>query len=176
MARVLIGGCGDLGLRIARRLLSAGHEVFGVRRRPMPDGQGVRWLALDLADAGAVRHLPPAIDWLLFMPTPDSRDPAGYRRTYLHSLRRLITHYAAQPQPPQRLLHVSSTRVFGADDGSPVDEQTTPRPRDPQGHILLEAEHIARTAPLAHRTVLRLSGLYGNAVPRAASSRWMRLP
>ena len=166
---MLIAGCGDLGLRIARRLLRGGHEVFGVRRRP-PAGEGVRWLALDLADAGAAVHLPADIDWLLFMPTPDSPGPAAYRRTYLRSLRLLIAHYAAQPAPPQRLLHISSTRVFGADDGAWVDERTAPRPRDLQGHILLEAERIARTAPLAHCSVLRLSGLYGKSVPRAVQA------
>lgn len=167
---MLIAGCGDLGLRIARRLLRDGHVVFGVRRRPPPAGEGVRWLALDLADAGAAARLPADIDWLLFMPTPDRPGPAAYRRAYLRSLRLLIGHYAAQPAPPQRLLHISSTRVFGADDGAWVDERTAPRPRDPQGHILLEAERIARTASLAHCTVLRLSGLYGKSVPRAVQA------
>ena len=35
MARVLIVGCGDIGLALARQLLTEGHHITAVKRRPL---------------------------------------------------------------------------------------------------------------------------------------------
>lgn len=34
--RVLLAGCGDLGVRVARRLLARGDQVWALRRQPPP--------------------------------------------------------------------------------------------------------------------------------------------
>lgn len=48
---VLLAGCGDLGLRVADRLLARGQEVWALRRHPpAATAAGIRWIAADLAD------------------------------------------------------------------------------------------------------------------------------
>ncbi|RME36190.1 MAG: hypothetical protein D6788_12145 [Planctomycetota bacterium] len=81
--------------------------------------------------------------------------------------------------PVRRLVYTSSTRVYGRDDGSWVEEDTPPEPRDEKGRILLQSERIAlaaftpsfprrdpdvaRVSSRADRsvTVLRLGGIHG---------------
>ena len=46
--RVLIAGCGDVGGELARRLLAAGCEVYGLRRRAHLLPAGVRPVAVSL--------------------------------------------------------------------------------------------------------------------------------
>jgi nucleoside-diphosphate-sugar epimerase len=47
---VVAGASGLIGRRIVERLLAHGWEVIGLARRP-PSSPGVRWIAVDLADA-----------------------------------------------------------------------------------------------------------------------------
>ena len=54
--RVLLAGCGDVGLRVARLLRAQGHEVFALRRRtPAACDGGIRWLAGDRGTAVPLR-------------------------------------------------------------------------------------------------------------------------
>lgn len=57
--RVLLAGCGDLGVRVARRLLARGDQVWALRRQPPPaeDG-GLRWIAADLTQPATLAGLP----------------------------------------------------------------------------------------------------------------------
>jgi len=64
--RVLLAGCGDVGLRVARLLRTQGHTVIGLRRRPPADGnEGIGWLARDLTLPSAMGGLPERITRLV---------------------------------------------------------------------------------------------------------------
>ena len=157
--RVLLAGCGDLGLRVAQRLRARGDEVWALRRQPpVSDGSGIRWLRGDLTQPTSLRGLPAGITRLVYLPTPDRRDAAAYRATFVDGLRHLLD--ALGHDSLQRVLLVSSSAVYGEHGGDWVDEDTLPAPPGFNGATLLEAEQwLAAQAPTS--IVLRLAGLYG---------------
>lgn len=157
--RVLLAGCGDLGVRVARDLLARGDEVWALRRRPpgQPDG-GIRWLQGDLTQPSTLRDLPAHITQVVFLPTPDSRDEAAYRATFVDGLRHLLD--ALGSHSLQRVVLVSSSAVYGEHGGDWVDESTLATPLGFNGKVLLEAEQWLAARPTLS-IVLRLAGLYG---------------
>jgi nucleoside-diphosphate-sugar epimerase len=81
-------------------------------------------------------------------------------------------HFAASncDQSLQRLFWVSSTSVYGQDDGSIVDEHSAAAPTSATAQVLLASEALAQTAPWP-TTVVRCSGLYGPG--RVRLLRWV---
>lgn len=155
--RVLIAGCGELGISTAACL--AGVTVFGLRRNPASLSPRIQPVAADLLTGEGLGALPQAIDTVLYAPTPSLRSEEGYRAIYVDALGRLL-HALPQPAASLRLVYVSSTAVYGQDGGEWVDEDSTTAPAGFNGRVLLEGERLA--ARLVRDTsVLRLSGLYG---------------
>ncbi|SEJ53717.1 NAD-dependent epimerase/dehydratase family protein [Frateuria terrea] len=157
--RVLLAGCGDVGLRVARLLCAQGHAVFALRRRPPASGDGgIRWLAGDLASPATMGGLPAGITRLVYLPAPDARDRAAYEAVFLGGLRTVLA--ALDRTALQRVLFVSSSAVYGDHAGGWVDEDTPARPPGFNGAVLLEAEQWLGAQPVSS-TVVRLAGLYG---------------
>lgn len=157
--RVLLAGCGDVGLRVARELVALGHEVFALRRHPPAmDSSGIHWLAGDLAAPAALDGLPAGVTRLVYLPAPDARDRLAYRAVFLDGLRGLL--HRLDGGAPARVVFVSSSAVYGASDGGWVDEDTPPDPPGFNGAVLLEAERWLAAQPVPS-TILRLAGLYG---------------
>lgn len=156
--RVLIAGCGDLGMRVARRLLARGDQVHALRRAPPPRGDGIGWHRADLAAPSSLAELPRGVTQLVFMPAPDARDRAAYRAVFVDGLRHLLA--ALDRARLRRVLLVSSSAVYGEHAGAWVDEDTAPAPLGFNGEVLLDAERwlAARDVPAV---ALRLAGLYG---------------
>jgi electron-transferring-flavoprotein dehydrogenase len=59
--RILLAGCGDLGARLAKRLIARGDTVFGLRRRVHALAEGIVPVAADLNDPSSLGGLPQAI-------------------------------------------------------------------------------------------------------------------
>lgn len=157
--RVLLAGCGDLGQRVAARLLARGDEVHALRRTPpMDDARGLHWWRGDLTDPASLRGLPAGISQLVYLPTPAARDEAAYRAVFVDGLRALLD--ALGTGALRRVLFVSSSAVYGAQAQGWVDEDTPPRPPGFNGRVLLQAERWLAAQPV-ETMVLRLAGLYG---------------
>lgn len=157
--RILLAGCGDVGLRVATRLLARGDEVWALRRNsPRESVPGLRWLGADLTAPHAPGKLPAGIARVVYLPAPDARDQAAYRALFVDGLRHLLQ--ALDARALKQVLLVSSSAVYGEHGGGWVDEDTPPAPMGFNGALLLEAERwlAAQAAP---STVLRLAGLYG---------------
>lgn len=149
--RVLIAGCGDLGNRLLARL--GGWQVHGLRRNVSRLAPGIVPVSADLSDPSTLD--PAAGDWdaVVYTATPGERTPEGYRQAYVTGMQALLDRVRAR-----RLIMVSSTAVFGQDEGEWVDEASPTEPQRFNGEILLEAERVAADAG---GIVLRLSGIYG---------------
>lgn len=157
--RVLLAGCGDLGERVARRLLARGDAVFALRRHPPAHSiDGITWLAGDMTQADRLPPLPPGITQLVHLPTPGARDEAAYHAVFVDGLRHVMA--ALEPASLKRVLLVSSSAVYGENGGSWMDEDTPPDPPGFNGAVLLEAERWLAAQPVAG-IALRLAGLYG---------------
>ncbi len=153
MTRVLIAGCGDVGSHAGSLLATMGHDVTGLRRSPDRLPSEIRGLAADLTDPSTLDL--PEVDLLAYTASADGRTEEAYRAAYVDGLRNVL---AALPTPPHRLVFVSSTAVYGQDDGTWVDEDSPTEPTGFSGRTLLEAEDVVRSAG---GVVLRLSGIYG---------------
>lgn len=158
-ARVLIAGCGDVGLRVAHRLRARGDEVWALRRSAVAtDAGGIHWLQADLTRPESLRSLPGSIDRLVYLPTPQAREEAAYRAVFLDGLRHLLS--ALQGHAVRRVVLVSSSAVYGDHGDAWVDEDTPAAPPGFNGRVLLEAEQWLAAQPVSS-VALRLAGLYG---------------
>jgi len=163
--RVLIAGCGDLGLHVAERLLSdPDNAVFGIRRTPptIQETTKIEWLRADLTNPASLHSLPEGITHIIFAAAPNERTELAYRATYLEGLQHIV--HAAQSPSLQRVIFVSSTAVYGEHGEDWVDENTPTQPGGFNGRILCEAEQwLTAFGQLNHLTTicLRLSGIYG---------------
>lgn len=189
--RVLIAGCGDLGLRVARLLSleNTANLTWGLRRNPQPepasDVPGLTWIAADLTQPDTLRGLPTGITHVLYTAAPNARTEADYRAVYRDGLERLLQALASSAL--QRVLFVSSTAVYGDHGEQWIDEDTPTAPKSFNGRVLLETEQWLHSQSAQFETVsLRLSGIYGpgrsylldrlrtgQAAAPAAESHWV---
>jgi len=157
LMHVLIAGCGDVGGVLAVSLLQDGHVVYGLKRNTSTLPDGVLPIKADLTDPDTLTNLPAEIDSLVFLPTPASRDQAGYEAIFIQGWENIWT---GLKQTPARTVLVSSTAVFGESNGGIVDEETPPEPTGFNGKILLRMEQLA-AGSTDNLVVVRISGIYG---------------
>jgi len=164
--RVLIVGCGYVGLPLGAELVKQGHEVFGLRRSPGAEAElrsaGIKPLAGDITKADSLIPLPASYDWVVNCVSASGGGAEEYREVYLQGTRNLIEWLGAAP--PKKFVYTSSTSVYGQNDGSLVKESSPTEPAVETGKILVETERVLLEAVRARRfpaVILRLAGIYG---------------
>jgi len=155
---VVLAGCGDVGTQVALELLAAGHRVLGLRRSTHALPSAVTARSVDLA--AEVPQLPDDTETVVVATAADGGTVEDYRRAYLSVVANITRAVRTGRASPRRVLFVSSTGVYGGDDGRWVDERTPTRPATATASVLLEAERYLH-AELPGATVLRLAGIYG---------------
>lgn len=158
---VLIAGCGDIGGRLASQLLPQGWTVYGLRRSVAKLPPSVIGVSGDLFDARMPAQWPEGrIDYLVYCATPTVRDEAGYRAAYIEGLRHVLAWTERSGQKPKRILFVSSSSVYGQQQGEWVDETSPADASGFSGQVMSEAEKVALSSDVP-ATVVRLTGIYG---------------
>ena len=164
--RVLIVGCGYVGLPLGAELARQGHEVFGLRRNPAGAGEmeaaDIKPLFADITQAGDLEKLPRDFDWVVNCAAPGGGGEAAYRQLYLTGNHNLIEWL--RPAPPRRYVYTSSTSVYGQNDGSLVVETDPVAPESETGKILVMTENLLLAAATEIKfptVILRLAGIYG---------------
>jgi nucleoside-diphosphate-sugar epimerase len=160
--RVLIIGCGYVGLPLGQRMVSLGHEVWGLKRSgpEVLQQAGIQPLVADVGDPASLAQLPSHFDWVVFCAAAGGG--GDYRRVYLEGMRNVVAWLGKTP--PQKLVYTSSTSVYAQNDGSWVDEMAPAMPAVDSGRILVETESVLRSAFQSGGfpgTVLRVAGIYG---------------
>ncbi len=185
--RVVVLGCGYVGLELSRQLAERGHDVTGVRRSSDgitaindlgesvgADGSvdengstdrigSVEGIRADVTDPATLATLPDA-DCVVFAASSGGRGADAARRVYVEGLRNVMEEYADRSAAPDRLVYTSSTGVYGDHDGGWVDEATPIDPTTEKTRVLAAAERIALEATERagiDGTVARFAGLYG---------------
>lgn len=158
MARVLIVGCGYVGITLGLELMREGHDVWGLRRREAALPRGIVPVVADVGLASSLAHLPVDLDCVFYMVSPGGSDDALYRAAYVEGLSNVLD--ALKRRPPRRFFFVSSTAVYGQEDGEWVDEDSPTVPRHFSGRRLLEAEATLRRSGI-RGTSVRFGGIYG---------------
>jgi nucleoside-diphosphate-sugar epimerase len=169
--RVLIAGCGYVGLPLGQELSQQGHEVFGLRRSAAAEielkAAGIQPLLGDVTQSETLARLPREFDWVVNCVAAGG-DAENYRQVYLEGTRNLIEWLA--PCPPKKFVYTSSTSVYGQTDGSQVKESSPTEPVAETAKVLVETEKLlienngSRVLSPHQKipaVILRVAGIYG---------------
>jgi len=154
--RVLVAGCGYLGLSVGRLLHAQGWEVVGITLHPESaralGTEPFPVLPCNITDPSALAALGP-FDAVVGCASSGRGVPDAYRRVYEEGTRNLIEAVRST-----RLIWTGSTSVYAQTDGALVTEESPTQPERETGRILLATEALVLAAG---GTVARLAGIYG---------------
>ena len=164
--RVLIVGCGYVGLPLGKELVRQGHTVFGLRRSALAEAElqaaGITPLHADITQPATLARLPRDFDWVVNCTASGGGGADDYRKIYLEGNRNLIAWLAAAP--PKKFVYTSSTSVYAQNDGSIVTEYDETAPDAPTSKVLVETEKYLLSAVAEQKfpaVILRVAGIYG---------------
>lgn len=164
--RILIVGCGYVGLALGRRLSSSGAEVLGLRRQGDPDGAlaaaGIQAVRGDLTRPDDLETIPDGFDAVVCAVSSSRGGADAYREVYLGGARNLIQW--ARHRRVGRLVSVSSTSVYSQTDGSWVTEDSPVEPAGETGRLLVATEEAfaeAHRSGIVPTQIVRVAGIYG---------------
>ncbi len=164
--RVLIVGCGYVGLPLGAELAKQGHEVLGLRRQATAEAElkaaGVKLLLGDITRPEDLAKLSASYDWVANCVSSSGGGAADFRAVYLQGTRNLLAWFA--DSPPARFVYTSSTGVYGQTDGSWVTENGPAEPAAETAQILVETEKVLLAAARERQfpaVILRVAGIYG---------------
>jgi len=161
MPRVVIAGCGFVGLATARVFQTAGWDVLGLTHSAESaaalKGEAFSVAPCDISDAEAVRAIASGLagnaDAAIHCASSGRGGADAYRAVYLEGARNLLDAFAGA-----RLIFTSSTSVYAQTDGAAVNEDSPAEPPRETGQILRETEELV----LARGGIVaRLAGIYG---------------
>lgn len=150
--RLLIVGCGDVGLRIVSRVRDRWRVLAltsSASRLPQLRAAGVVPLVGNLDDATSLRRLRSLAPWLIHLAPPPERGSTDPRTRRLANRMRAV----------RRAIYISTTGVYGDRGGAWLDETAHPRPASERGKRRLDAEQQMRALGAA---VLRVPGIYAH--------------
>ena len=167
--RLLIVGCGDVGLRVAR-LLAPKLRVLALssspERGPSLRARGIVVINGDLDKPNTLGRLAGVAHSVLHLAPPPGAGSSDPRTAHL--LQALL-----RGTPPKRLIYGSTSGIYGDCAGARVSETWTPNPKSPRGRRRLDAERKIREAGKGspvRSSVLRIPGIYAldraNGTPR----------
>jgi len=162
--RVLIVGCGYVGLALGAELVRQGHEVYGLRRSAGSKAQ-LLTARVEPIIADITRPIEAAIatyDWVVNCASSSRGGVEDYRSVYLEGMRNVLNWVSAKP--PAKFVYTSSTSVYGQTEGQIVSEESETIPASETARILVEAEgalaESARELGIP-AVILRVAGIYG---------------
>jgi nucleoside-diphosphate-sugar epimerase len=162
--RVLVVGCGYVGLPLALELAGQGHAVTALRRNPAPISSvlreaAIQTMAADISEPDSLRKVKAEFDIVVDCVASAGGTADDYQQVYFEGMRNLVGWLARSPVT--KLIYTSSTSVYGQTDGSWVDERSPAEPQSQTAQILLNTERLLLESAIASAIVLRLSGIYG---------------
>lgn len=158
---VLIVGCGDVGVRVARLVQAAQGEVRAVARSESSAarlaGHGITPVSADLDSVATLQALPAAGKLIFYLAPPPGGGPIDSRmRNFCRAL--------GAGQAPVKVVYVSTSGVYGDCGGARVDEKTPVNPQTSRAKRRVDAEERLLEwgrefgVPIV---ILRVTGIYG---------------
>jgi nucleoside-diphosphate-sugar epimerase len=154
VARVLItGGSGYFGTVLAEQALDAGHDVRILDLNPPDDltaaGADVEFVQADIRDRAAVRAAAEGIDVLFHnvAQVPLAKDKHLFESVNVTGTANMLL--AARDAGVGKVVHTSTSAIFGVPDHNPVDETTPAKPVEDYGRAKLQAEGLCHDAAAA---------------------------
>lgn len=164
---LLTGASGVLGPVVAQHLRAHGYTVRTLSRRPLPSTP--MHVACEITDMSGVARAVEGVEAVvhlaakLHIENPDTSLVGEYERVNVEGTRVVVE--AAKAAGVKRLVYISTVKVYGKQQATPVDETETPAPKT----IYAKSKHYGEQvvaiqgAELEH-VILRLSAVYGQQV------------
>jgi nucleoside-diphosphate-sugar epimerase len=161
MTDILIIGCGDIGVRVARLERARGRRVAGLSRSTAGDerlrGFGIEPVSGDLDDTATLAELPTAGRLVYYFAPPPGGGPWDTR------MRNFCTVIDGA-RAPARVVYISTSGVYGDCGGAWVTEETPVNAQTSRARRRLDAETVVsawgRRLGVAV-VILRVTGIYG---------------
>jgi len=138
---LVTGGSGYFGSLLVRRLVDAGHHVRVFDLHDADDrSDGVDFVAGDIRNADDVRAAVDGVGIVMnnVAQVPLAKDHRLLRSVNVDGTRLLLRASAAAGV--DKVIHTSSSAVFGVPEANPVLPTTVPSPMEAYGHAKLAAE------------------------------------
>jgi nucleoside-diphosphate-sugar epimerase len=161
VAKILVVGCGDIGGVLAENLVNDGNDVTGLRRTIPEKKTAVKYLSVDVANTEQVINLSLNFDQVIYILSPESGDIAAYEVVFSKGVDNVLNAFKSK-NPTAAFTFVSSSRVYGQQNGEWINEESITTPTDERGKILVQAERKF-LAFNQHTTIVRFSGIYGRS-------------
>ncbi len=172
-ARLLIVGCGDVGMRLLAQLaprMPQSLDALALSRNPAQRASaralGARALTADLDQRRSLRRLAAFSDSLIYLAPPPAQgcdDPRIAR--LIAACRAHLWRRARSGAPLARWTYVSTSGVYGNCDGALVEESRPVAPASERARRRVAAERRVRTlsrSGLARVAILRAPGIYAH--------------
>ena len=158
---ILFIGYGKTSQRVAKQLFEQGHQITTISQSPKTDV----WAQHLIQDVHQLNlsQIPP-VDAVYILLSPNVGTIDAYQQTYVDSIRPIVQ--ALKNHPIQKVIVVSSTRVYGENNGERIDDETAPNPSDEQGKLLFKMEQLWQQAYSEHCIIIRPTGIYGTSNAR----------
>jgi len=157
---ILIIGCGDIGLRVAKQL-SRSHRVYALTSQKSRFQElrevGATPILGDLDKPETLWRLSGLAQTVIHLAPPQNH---GNRDCRTRNLLRIL---AQGSHAVRRLIYISTTGVYGDHRGEKVSEATPVSPQSDRAHRRVDAERVLRLWGPAHGvlvTILRVPGIY----------------
>ena len=162
---IVIVGCGDIGLRVAKIWKNQGKSVFGVARSEeslnVLRQQHIHAISADLDNPDSLTEFSGRLckQSLLyyFAPPPSAGTEDSRMVNFLNSL--------DKNNLPKQIIYISTSGVYGDQQGQLIDELTPPNPQVDRAKRRFHAEEqlieYATNNTSVAVTILRVGGIYG---------------
>jgi nucleoside-diphosphate-sugar epimerase len=143
MKYLITGGSGFLGINLTRYLLDKGHEVicYDIADFDYPERDRITFIKADIRDRAALDRAMPGVHIVVHtaaaLPLYSKED---IYTTDVIGTRNVVE--AAYQASVERLIHISSTAVYGIPDHHPLYEDDPLHGVGPYGEAKIEAERI----------------------------------
>jgi nucleoside-diphosphate-sugar epimerase len=162
--RAVIMGCGYVGLQLARRLVREGLSVRATTRTPERypeiEATGAQPVFAEVMEPGTLRALAEWEPHVVFdLVRPQTIGPERYT---VWGTMNIAATFAERP--PEAVVYLSSTSVYGRREGEWTDETTELNPTSPLGEARAESERVYREIHREHGfpvRICRAPGIYG---------------
>lgn len=162
---ILMIGYGKTSQRVAKQLFQQDHQITTVSLA-LKDDVFAEHLQQDIHQLDLSKIEPVDMVYVLLAPSRSSELSSieNYQKTYVDSVQPIVR--ALKAHPVQRIIVVSSTRVYGEDEGLIINDDSPIQPKDEQGHLLLKMEQLWQQAYPEQVIIVRPTGIYGTSNAR----------
>ena len=168
---ILIIGYGDIAKRLIKVIGTESINISAISRNdsknPNINKFNWDWLSDKKIDLKAKNF-----DSAIIIPKPSSHDEKGYKDGFIIATKNILN--LLSNLNINKVIAISSTRVYGAHHKGAVDEKSIEKPSEFRGKLILEYE-IALSQILGPKlTILRFSGLYDNQSKKTSHNKLHR--